>query len=482
MYNFDDAIIKNIKELEENENVTIFKMELDENPKKDFSEKLCIEIANHTPDAKPGKNEDEKNEKRLNPYVGAILIQKENKRYIIYGACRSAIHNGEHGECGLLTNILGDHIVRGCEMYVSLEPCTQESRHEWTEPCCEIIKNRGIKKVTVGMLDPNPDVAGHGISYLIKNGIEIELFSPKNQKIVIEKNKDFSKQFGDDGDPRTNRKIARILDSYVSNEAIKSFIESCNDELYIPFSERFEDNKKFFYKRMIENRSIIDGKSSLLPFDVIDDFALFFFKKPYNKVDGATIRYIFETDNGDVEIDSDDYDFDLPYACAFSTYDSFKEQDVKKMGFIECVGKRYSGSSGKSILDYYNFGIEFIKEKLGINEGIEVVREAFINSIMHRDYKNNLSFTKIILKDECIEIYNPVSRIMGEIVQLKDNFTKFNIPSHPVNPKLMRYFQMIRNCERNGNGLKTLKRSGTVKLELNDDYILKTIITYRKSH
>ena len=473
--------IKNINELKKKAEITYFKMELEEKPKKDLLQKLCIEIAKHTPDAKKGKNEDVKNEKRLNPFVGALLLKEEEGRFEIYGASRSALHNGVHGECGLLLDILGDKIVDDCEMYVSLEPCTQESRHEWTEPCCEIIKNRRIKKVTIGMLDPNPDVAGHGISYLINSGVEVELFDPQYQKIVRQDNTDFSEQFESDGDPRLNRKIARILDNYISLQAIDYFMKEVHDELDIAyFKDRDADNKKSFFNIMIENRSIIDGKSNILPFDVINEFALFFFKKPYHKVDGATIRYIFDDDSGDDKHDYTDYSYDLPYIFAFETYDKAESFSSDDMGFIEVIGKRYCSQS--NLKECHSGGEDFLKAKLGKEHGIEIAREAFLNAIMHRDYDNNHSFTKIVLKNDCIEIYNPIKINLAidkeKLEELKNSFRNFEVQSNPTNPKLMRYYQLIDSCERNGSGMKSLKRSGLVSLELQDNYILKTIIRF----
>ena len=126
-----------------NPKLTSFMMELNTMPIKETLEEMCIEIAKRTPDVKTNKDG------RLNPYVGALLISKDKNAINVYGACRSAVHDGEHGECGLLTNLLGQYVAEGCEMFVSLEPCTQDSRHEWTEPCCEIIHNRRIKKVTI---------------------------------------------------------------------------------------------------------------------------------------------------------------------------------------------------------------------------------------------------------------------------------------------------------------------------------------------
>ena len=58
----------------------------------------------------------------------------------------------------------------GASLYVTLEPC---SHHGRTAPCCDAIIAARISKVVYGMIDPNPEVAGKGISKLKNAGIEV---------------------------------------------------------------------------------------------------------------------------------------------------------------------------------------------------------------------------------------------------------------------------------------------------------------------
>jgi diaminohydroxyphosphoribosylaminopyrimidine deaminase/5-amino-6-(5-phosphoribosylamino)uracil reductase len=59
---------------------------------------------------------------------------------------------------------------RGATLYVTLEPCCHYGK---TPPCTDIIIEKGIKKVVVGLLDPNPLVSGKGIKILEDAGIEV---------------------------------------------------------------------------------------------------------------------------------------------------------------------------------------------------------------------------------------------------------------------------------------------------------------------
>jgi diaminohydroxyphosphoribosylaminopyrimidine deaminase/5-amino-6-(5-phosphoribosylamino)uracil reductase len=100
-----------------------------------------------------------------NPMVGALIIR--DGRVLAEGYHERA---GEpHAEVNALRNAAGD--VTGATMVVSLEPCNHFGR---TPPCTEAIIEAGIKKVIVGMVDPNPKCAGGGIKRLRDAGIEVE--------------------------------------------------------------------------------------------------------------------------------------------------------------------------------------------------------------------------------------------------------------------------------------------------------------------
>jgi diaminohydroxyphosphoribosylaminopyrimidine deaminase/5-amino-6-(5-phosphoribosylamino)uracil reductase len=55
-------------------------------------------------------------------------------------------------------------------LYCTLEPCCH---HGKTGPCTDAIIKSGIKKVVIGIKDPNPKVSGSGIKQLEDNGIEV---------------------------------------------------------------------------------------------------------------------------------------------------------------------------------------------------------------------------------------------------------------------------------------------------------------------
>lgn len=99
-----------------------------------------------------------------NPLVGAIVVQGND----IVGEGFHPKAGQPHAEVFALREA-GDRSV-GATIYVNLEPCNHYGR---TPPCTEAVLQAGIRKVVVGMVDPNPQVAGSGIERLRQAGIEV---------------------------------------------------------------------------------------------------------------------------------------------------------------------------------------------------------------------------------------------------------------------------------------------------------------------
>lgn len=99
-----------------------------------------------------------------NPLVGAVIV-KQNR---IIGEGYHKAYGNHHAEVNAFLNATED--VKGATMYVNLEPCSHYGK---TPPCAQTIVEKGIKKVIIGMKDPNPLVAGKGIIILKEAGIEV---------------------------------------------------------------------------------------------------------------------------------------------------------------------------------------------------------------------------------------------------------------------------------------------------------------------
>lgn len=109
-----------------------------------------------------------------NPMVGAILVHHslEGDQILAegwherYGETHAEPNCIRHAEESYPEGIDYKH----CTLYVNLEPCSHYGK---TPPCAELIIRKGIGRVVVGTLDPNPQVAGRGVKMMRDAGIEV---------------------------------------------------------------------------------------------------------------------------------------------------------------------------------------------------------------------------------------------------------------------------------------------------------------------
>lgn len=99
-----------------------------------------------------------------NPLVGAVIVKDGH----IIGEGWHARYGDLHAERNALKNCNQD--TAGAAMYVTLEPCCHHGKQP---PCTEAILTSGIRRVYIGSRDPNPLVAGKGVTFLREHGVEV---------------------------------------------------------------------------------------------------------------------------------------------------------------------------------------------------------------------------------------------------------------------------------------------------------------------
>src|SRR3989338_2752423 len=100
-----------------------------------------------------------------NPVVGALLVRDAQ----VVGQGFHQKSGEDHAEIIALKE--AGEKSRGATLYITLEPCCHVGK---TGPCTEAIWKAGVRKVVVGMLDPNELVNGKGIRELRRLGVEVE--------------------------------------------------------------------------------------------------------------------------------------------------------------------------------------------------------------------------------------------------------------------------------------------------------------------
>ncbi|MBE1554278.1 bifunctional diaminohydroxyphosphoribosylaminopyrimidine deaminase/5-amino-6-(5-phosphoribosylamino)uracil reductase RibD [Sporosarcina limicola] len=141
-----------------------------------------------------------------NPLVGAVCVK--DGQIIGTGAHLKA--GTPHAEVHALT-MAGTQSV-GADLYITLEPCAHIGK---TPPCTDLIRKRGICRVFVASIDPNPSVNGKGIRLLQDAGIEV--ITGLLQEEAEQLNRAFF-HFINYGKPYVTLKAATTLDGRLSTQ------------------------------------------------------------------------------------------------------------------------------------------------------------------------------------------------------------------------------------------------------------------------
>ncbi|NUM59295.1 MAG: bifunctional diaminohydroxyphosphoribosylaminopyrimidine deaminase/5-amino-6-(5-phosphoribosylamino)uracil reductase RibD [Bdellovibrionaceae bacterium] len=106
-----------------------------------------------------------------NPCVGCVVLDQHG-RFLAKG--HHEFYGGPHAEVNAL-NGLTEEQLKEAHVIVTLEPCAHQGK---TPSCAKTLANLPIKKVTYGLKDPNPLVAGAGAEILKTAGKEVHLYNP----------------------------------------------------------------------------------------------------------------------------------------------------------------------------------------------------------------------------------------------------------------------------------------------------------------
>lgn len=160
-----------------------------------------------------------------NPPVGAAILD-EGGGLIATGAHEFA--GAPHAEvvawrrCVALGRTADAHTL-----VVTLEPCNHHGR---TPPCSELIAGTGIKRVWVGVRDPNPAVCGHGIEFLRSRGLQVsslcELNDPDAKDLLFQCRyllAPFKKHSRGDGPWVTVKRALNEMGSMIPQRGTKTF-------------------------------------------------------------------------------------------------------------------------------------------------------------------------------------------------------------------------------------------------------------------
>lgn len=164
-----------------------------------------------------------------NPPVGAVIVRGGE----VVGRGHHQRAGGPHAEQEALR--AAGEAARGADLYVTLEPCDHEGR---TPPCAPAVAEAGIRRVFVGVIDPNPKVSGRGVERLRSGGVEVEVgVAAASCRRLIEPWEKFIRTKR----PFVTAKVAATLDGriatrsgasrWITGEAARAEVHALRDEV-----------------------------------------------------------------------------------------------------------------------------------------------------------------------------------------------------------------------------------------------------------
>jgi len=115
----------------------------------------CIELANLG-----------KGHVQPNPMVGCVIVH--NGRIIGEGYHQK--YGGPHAEVNAIASVKNQDLLTSSTLYVNLEPCSHYGK---TPPCVDLILEKQIPQVVIGIADPHEKVAGKSITKLNDVGVQV---------------------------------------------------------------------------------------------------------------------------------------------------------------------------------------------------------------------------------------------------------------------------------------------------------------------
>ncbi len=383
------------------------------------------------------------------PKVGAVLVKPDGA---IETAYRGELRYGDHAEFTLLERKNRSNLVEGSTLYATLEPCAPGARNHPKLGCAERIVNARIRKVYVGIEDDDPKVARKGIQHLIDHGIEVEMFPRDLQEQIRDANKDFiegARERAKQETPKPNP-----LSSLERRGGVNVAQSDFENKAKVKYAEALE--KKFkthidLEARFLEQGILIKEGGEKIP----SGFGLLLFgREPRNSFHQAGLLATVNYPNGKTETKN--------FAGPMVLIPGELQEWLDKV--LALTGDRNRMERVDST------DIPF-----------EVIREAVINALIHRDYSIEEAKCQLLIDENSITIKSPGKPLAPiTLEQMQD----FSAPMLSRNPLLHYVFSEMNLAEERGLGLSTLKsvpqKYGLPRpaYSFEDPYLVLTI--YRK--
>lgn len=358
---------------------------------------------------------------KIPPKVGSILVFPNGE---VMRSHRGELREGDHAEYTLLERKLNDRKLNDCILFTTLEPCYQRNHPKIA--CCKRATNARIKTVYVGIEDPDPTVSGKGIAHLEKHGIDVHMFDRDLQKQIEKANRDFLNQAIERKQSFQQEEIISTIEQPVpscsfyelSTEALQKFITGAK----LPYAIDHPD-----FARYLTNSGILVHDKSINQFTPTGFGILLFGVDPRVTFKQASLKCSIDYGNGNIEAK----EFDQPLVLVPDLIHEWIRKVLPSL-------KDTSSFKRKDISVF----------------PVEVLREAVINALVHRDYGIEGARSYLQINYDKIVVKSPGAPVPAISLE---QLNTFKAPSISRNPIITFIFNKMGYVEEMGFGMDALK-------------------------
>lgn len=363
---------------------------------------------------------------KLSPKVGALLWKPDGS---IEVASRGELRDGDHAEFTLIERKNRDKKLDDCILFATLEPCAPGSRGKTKLSCAERIVLARIKKIWVGIEDPDPTVDRKGIRYMQNNGIDVQIFDRDLQEVIQEENRAFLAQALDRARAAEDEPAKQVELSSLEKPSSAAILDDFSREALERYRELAKLKDKvgtdIFNRRLLQQGLLAEQNGKLVP----TGFGLLLFgKEPRTAMPQAGLLATIEYPDGQKEVE----DFDGPLVTIPYDLESWLKNKLPNV-----------------------INRSAMRRKKVPPLPFEMVREAVVNALIHRDYDIRQAKCQLVVTADSITIKSPGGPVLPITLE---QLQSFDAPMLSRNPELHYVFARMELAEERGLGLRSLKQ------------------------
>lgn len=368
-----------------------------------------------------------RDDRKTSPLVGAVLVKPDGS---VATAHRGELREGDHAEYTLLERKQRDARLDGSVLFATLEPCAPGARKHPKLSCAERIVNARIKEVWVGIEDPDPTVDRQGLRFLESKKVTVHMFDPELQDEIRQANHSFLVQAAKraaeaknlPANPKALSDWERVLPGAESRDlstvALKSFRNKIGRRLSAAGFSRLLVRQGFLAKS--GRKTAPTGWGYLL-----------FGTAPRDLLPQAGLKGTIHYPDGREEV----RDFDEPLILIPDLVEAWLRD---KLPFAS--DRSHMTRQDSSVAPF------------------EIVREAVINALVHRDYDVRGATCHVAASADTVTVRSPgvppTPISLGQLQALQ-------APMLNRNPKLQLAFAGASLAEGRGLGMRTFNEAAT---------------------